>query len=358
LSAEVRLRLPDFCAPRTVLAVAVIAELAAIMLTLADHGSDSALWVALARASLLLQWIGLGSAALLCLARPLLARMELLKACALALALILLVDGVVSAVALWLSAGLGIAGTGLLTPVEARGFVLRNLAIGTILGALALRYVYVGSEWRRNVEMQAQSRIQALQARIRPHFLFNSMNTIASLTRSDPAQAEAAVQDLADLFRATLAEQRGTITLAEELEVARTYERIEQLRLGSRLKVVWQVDGLPANARLPSLLLQPLLENAIFHGVEPRHDGGTIVVEGHLDGDTIELSVRNPLPEGEVTLRAGNRFALANIRERLQLTYGNRGHVDAGAAGADFLATLRFPYETGPREAGPAGTGP
>ncbi|HTP39734.1 MAG TPA: histidine kinase [Steroidobacteraceae bacterium] len=346
MNPEVRLKLPDFCAPRTVLAVAVIVELAAIMLTLADRAVGSTSWVALARTSLLLQWIGLGSAAVLCLARGFLSRLDLLRACAVALGLILVVDGVVSAIALQLSAGLGMAGAGLLTPEEARGFVLRNLAIGAILGALALRYVYVGSEWRRNVEMQAQARIQTLQARIRPHFLFNSMNTIASLTRSDPAQAEAAVQDLADLFRATLSEQRGVVTLAEELEIARTYERIEQLRLGPRLKVLWQVDALPRQARMPGLLLQPLLENAIFHGVEPRHDGGTITVEGHLEGDSICLSVRNPLPEGEVQIRAGNRYALANIRERLHLTYGNRGVVDAGRLGDEFLATLRFPCDT------------
>ena len=136
--------------------------------------------------------------------------------------------------------------------------------------ALALRYFYVTHEWRRNVELQAQARVHALQARIRPHFLFNSMNTIAALTRSNPARAEEAVQDLADLFRANLSEKRNQIPLADEIDIARTYQRIEQLRLGDRLQVEWEVDALPRDALVPGLTLQPLLENAIYHGIEPR----------------------------------------------------------------------------------------
>src|SRR5205823_11868422 len=107
-------------------------------------------------------------------------------------------------------------------------FALRNVWIGLVVTGLALRYFYVAHEWRRSVELRAAARVHALQARIRPHFLFNSMNTIAALTRSNPARAESAVQDLADLFRATLSDKRDTITLAEELEVARTYQRMER----------------------------------------------------------------------------------------------------------------------------------
>ena len=114
-----------------------------------------------------------------------------------------------------------------------------------VVTALALRYFYVTHEWRHNVELQAKARVHALQARIRPHFLFNSMNTIAALTRSNPARAEEAVQDLADLFRANLNEKRNQIPLAEEIDVARTYQRMEQLRLGDRLRVDWKIDSLP-----------------------------------------------------------------------------------------------------------------
>jgi two-component system sensor histidine kinase AlgZ len=191
--------------------------------------------------------------------------------------------------------------------------------------------------------MQATARVHALQARIRPHFLFNSMNTIASLTRTNPAVAEQAVQDLADLFRANLSEKRETITLAEECEVARTYQRIEELRLGSRLHVDWKIDSLPLNALVPGLLLQPLLENAIYHGIEPQPQGGTVTVTGELTGELITIVVRNPVGEHE-SEREGNRLALANIRERLDLLYGDRGLVKSGQYDTEYIVTLRFPY--------------
>jgi two-component system sensor histidine kinase AlgZ len=209
--------------------------------------------------------------------------------------------------------------------------------------ALALRYFYVAYEWERNVEMQARARVHALQARIRPHFLFNSMNTIASLTRSDPALAESAVQDLADLFRANLSEKRNTITLAEELEVARIYQRIEELRLGERLRVVWSISQLPMQALVPGLLLQPLLENAIYHGVEPQPDGGTVTVTGDLSGGLVTVVVRNRVAERQND-REGNKLALANIRERLALMYGERALVKAGRFDEEYIVTLRFPH--------------
>ena len=208
---------------------------------------------------------------------------------------------------------------------------------------IALRYFYVTHEWRRNIEMQATARVHALQARIRPHFLFNSMNTIASLTRSNPALAEEAVQDLADLFRANLSEKRDTITFEQEYEVARTYQRIEELRLGSRLRVDWKIDSLPRKALVPGLMLQPLLENAIYHGIEPQPGGGTVTVTGEMSGGLITVVVRNPVGDYE-SEREGNRLALANIRERLGLLYGERGLVKSGRFDNEYIVTLRFPH--------------
>jgi two-component system sensor histidine kinase AlgZ len=169
------------------------------------------------------------------------------------------------------------------------------------------------------------------------------MNTIAALTRSDPARAESAVQDLADLFRVSLSDKRSQITLADELEIAGTYERIEKLRIGARLRVDWQVDALPRDAIVPSLVIQPLLENAIYHGIEPRPDGGTVRVTGELAHELITIVVRNPLPSGAV-VRDGNRVALSNIRERLQLLYGQRATIKAGRFDDEYIVTLRFPY--------------
>jgi two-component system, LytTR family, sensor histidine kinase AlgZ len=340
------LNLPDFCAARAVLAVVLIVTLTAVVMTVARQNSGLTFWLDLACASLFMLWAGMGSAAVWCLLRTRLAALSLAVASALALGGVLVVIALVSLGVLWLgsSALLGPRATNLLLPIAPLRFIVANLGIGAIIGALALRYFYVTGEWRRNVELQARARVRALQARIRPHFLFNSMNTIAALTRSDPARAEEAVEDLADLFRANLNEKRSSITLKEELEVARIYQRIEQLRLGERLHVIWDVADLPMRALVPGLLMQPLLENAIYHGIEPRPAGGIVTVSGALDGDIIGLTVRNPLPEAGGAAHAGNRVALENIRERMELIYPGQSSVEANRVGDEYIVRLRFPY--------------
>jgi two-component system sensor histidine kinase AlgZ len=193
--------------------------------------------------------------------------------------------------------------------------------------------------------MEALARIRALQARIRPHFLFNSMNTIAALTRTDPARAEEAVEDLSDLFRGTLRDSDRPLTVREELELARIYQRIEQLRIGARLRVEWDVEGVPMQAKMPSLMLQPLLENAIYHGVERLDGGGTVTISGRVDAGRLVFTVANPLPKSEPFQRRGHRLALDNIRERLGLAYGERGVVDVESDSERYRVTLRFPLE-------------
>jgi two-component system sensor histidine kinase AlgZ len=229
-----------------------------------------------------------------------------------------------------------------LFPADPVRFGVRNVWIGLIVSGLALRYFYVSHQWRRSIELRATARVHALQARIRPHFLFNSMNTIAALTRSNPPRAEEAVQDLADLFRATLSDKHDTITLAEELAVARTYQRMEQLRLGPRLAVEWKTDALPGDALVPHLMIQPLLENAIYHGIEPRAQGGTVTITGEVSAGLVTIVVRNPL-DPSPGMREGNRLALANIRERLALMYGERALMKSGRFDAEYIVTLRFP---------------
>jgi two-component system sensor histidine kinase AlgZ len=296
-----------------------------------------------------LVWIGLAGAALLCALRPLIAARGAIAGALLVLATIAALILVVSEIAFRVLA------SPMLNPYLILGqppagrwpFMVRNLVIGLIVCAVALRYSYISQQWRLRVEGEARARIDALQARIRPHFLYNSMNTIAALTRSDPARAEEAVLDLADLFRASLDERRGLIPLAEELEAARTYQRIEQQRLGERLRVRWEVDGLPLDALVPALTLQPLLENAIGHGIENLTEGGEVTVEGSADGGTLLLTVRNPLPrEGDASAahgRDGMGLALDNIRERLALLFGTEASVTAGRTGDEFAVQLRLP---------------
>jgi two-component system sensor histidine kinase AlgZ len=173
------------------------------------------------------------------------------------------------------------------------------------------------------------------------------MNTIAALTRSNPIQAEQAVEDLADLFRASLSDARQRIRLSEEFGIARVYQRIEQLRLGERLTVDWQADGVPMDALVPSLLLQPLLENAIYHGVEPLPDGGRVTIAAKCEDAIIRLAVINPvivIVNKGANKHKGNSLALDNIRQRLQLEWPGRASVIVDTPPNQYSVTLVFPY--------------
>jgi two-component system sensor histidine kinase AlgZ len=339
------LYLPDFCRARSVLAIVLIAELVAILLALAKHGIDGQFWAFLAMASLFLLWAGLGIAAALCVCRGWLARMDVRRGTAIAFVLMLGITALVTEGSWWISSysnrvlGIEIPGA----HAEHIRFMLRNLAVCAIAGGLALRYFYVTHQWRSNVEAEAQSRVRALQARIRPHFLFNSMNTIASLTRNNPHAAEQAIADLSDLFRASLREHRERIPLASEIEIARAYERVERLRLGDRLRVDWQLESLPMDAQVPALILQPLLENAVYHGIEPLERGGTIRITGRQDGAMAVITIGNPVEPRLVARRPGHRIGLDNVRQRLELMFHGEARVEVIEAPGHFIVTLRFP---------------
>ncbi len=344
---KARLFLPDFCSAAAVLAVVLIAELVAIMFAIARQALRQDFWIDLASCSLFMLWIGLGCAAVLCRARPWLQRLPATRAAMISIGLLVGTVGIVSELVyqigrLWSG---GFTDINAVFPTDHASFLLRNLIVGFIVSALALRYFYVSAEWKRSIEMEALARIRALQARIRPHFLFNSMNTIAALTRSSPARAEQAVEDLADLFRASLAEADTMISLKEELDIARTHQRIEQLRLGERLRVEWDVDPLPARAAVPGLIVQPLLENAVYHGIEMLPGGGTVTITGRLVEGQIEIEVTNPVPpQSGYGEREGNRMALENIRQRLELAWPGRARVETRQERGEFSARLIFPY--------------
>ena len=229
--------LPDLCAPRMVLAIVLVSELLALTLTLA-RPSGAAFLTELARISLFVQWLGLTGAALLCYGRRWLAGLSVPLAVLMAFALLMLDTALLSEAAYWLGRNVSSRGfNDILFPTARWPFLLRNEGICAIVTAMLLRYFFVAHQWRLHVRAEARSRIHALQARIRPHFLFNSMNTIAALTRSDPDRAEEAVEDLADLFRATLKDSESPLRMKEELELTRIYQRIEGLRLAERLTV-------------------------------------------------------------------------------------------------------------------------
>lgn len=338
-SSQETLFLPSFCDIRLVFAVVVIAELMAIVLVLANGRADP--WNDLGLVSLFVQWIALTSAAALCLTRPLLLKINSSAAVLASYLLLLLVTVLVSELA-WRMGGLAHAGG---TPGHVE-FLFRNTAISAIVSGLVLRYLFVQHQWRRQIQAEAQARVQALQARIRPHFLFNSMNSIASLTGSDPRRAELAVQDLSDMFRVTLRDASERVLLEEEIDVAKRYLRMESLRLGERLQVEWDIERLPRKRQVPSLILQPLLENAVYHGIEALPQGGRIAIHGTAEGKRIVITVRNPrAKQGIASHRQGNHIALENIRLRLQLAFGSKAGVALREVDDEFETTLYFPRE-------------
>jgi len=335
--------LPDFCAASTVFVVVLIAELIAILLTLAAHTIPELFLVELARTSLFVQWLAILSCGVMCLFHPFLESAGTTRAFVLSFLILELVCLVLAE----LSFQLSLAFPDFIAIHEAHHlFILRTFAISSIVIALAMRYLYVSSEWRRSIVLEAQARISALQALIRPHFLFNSMNTIASLTRTDPQQAEEAVEDLSDLLRANLGGSGDRTSLKEELEVAAIYQRIEKLRLGDRLAVRWDVAELPMRALIPSLTIQPLLENAIYHCIELLPNGGEVLVAGRRDDKYVEISISNPVAAGEKRAKGGNQMALANIRQRFELAYGSRAMVEVEDSESAYGVKLRFPYES------------
>jgi two-component system sensor histidine kinase AlgZ len=225
--------------------------------------------------------------------------------------------------------GLCLAGT-------SAAYRLQDTLLGTAPGALERHWLYTGIivalllgyfdlRGRALSPALTEARLQALQARIRPHFLFNSINAVLSLIRSEPKRAETALEDMAELFRVLMADNRELTSLKSEVELCRQYLDLEQLRLGERLKVEWHVNRMPADAMVPPLVLQPLLENAVYHGIEPRAQPGVVSINIYRKGDQVHAVLRNPY-KTEGNHHAGNKMALNNIRERLQL------HFDAEAS--------------------------
>jgi two-component system sensor histidine kinase AlgZ len=339
-----RLFLPSFCDVGMVFAVVVMAELLAFLVSLVAPSGAYGGWRQLGVISLFMQLIALASAALLCIARPVLTRLSNTAAALVSYLMLLLVTAVFSEIAFYLM--LRHADLTGYDEAQHAGFLFQNLGVSAVISALVLRYLYVRHQWRQQVEAEARARVQALQARMRPHFLFNSMNTIAALTRSQPEVAEEAVQDLADLFRVTLRDVEDSIPLKDELDFARRYLHIESLRLGERLRVEWDLADLPGPMRVPPLILQPLLENAIYHGIERMPEGGTIRITGRRRKDRILFRVANPLPShSDFAQHTGNRIAQANIRARLELAYGAASWLRAGETDGSYQIELSFPAE-------------
>jgi two-component system sensor histidine kinase AlgZ len=230
-------------------------------------------------------------------------------------------------------------------------FLLRNTLLGAVVSLLLLRYFWQRHEWESQMRAESEARYLALQARIRPHFLFNSLNSIAELIRTRPGQAEDMVVDLADLFRVSLDSRSRLVTLRDELEVVRGYLRIEEVRLADKLQINWAVPEELMSAQLPRLVVQPLAENAVFHGVSRLTGPGVIHISAHRDGDFLVVDVENPMPPQGSPETRGTGVAVNNIAQRIKLIYGDRARIQLGEDrnefGPLFRARLRLPLDFG-----------
>lgn len=337
--------IPEFCRAPALLTLAYAMELMAVVLTLASNSSGQAALLHLLVLSLYLQWIGLCSAAALCAIRRLMPPVRdwiVFTVCWFA---IVLVSFAVSVSAWLLDAtyALGLIGVDGLWP-----FVLRNVAIAGIVALLLLRYIWERHEWQEESRAEADGRYLALQARIRPHFLFNALNSLVELIQTKPDVAEEMVIDLADLFRVSLDSRQRLIPLREEIEIVKIYMRIEEIRLGDKLLVNWEVPESVLDAQVPRLTVQPLVENGVLHGVSRLRARGMLHVIARREGEFLIVDVENPIPPEDAPKRAGTGTAIGNIAQRIKLIYGERAKLilgeDRDEFGPLFRARLRLPF--------------
>ncbi len=326
--------LPDCCNMGTVLRVLLVINVGAAAMMLVSTGGLISAIAGFIRAAALVEPAAIGTLLILCPVRK-------------------MVNG--SPRLMQWGTGIGIAaGTTLVVALVVSTILVPDLRGTELIGWAFSRAIVAGVvaaaliEWLylRTLSLQpsqAEGRLQALQARIRPHFLFNSLNTVLGLMRSEPRKAETTLENLSDLFRVFMKDSRELVPLDEEVLLCKEYLSIEQLRLTDRLEVNWQVEDMPGDALLPSLLLQPLLENAVHHGIEPRSETGRIDITISKVGERVRADVVNPIAEMAPT-KKGNQMALSNIRERLSLTFDVEGHLVTTTEDGLFRATITFPY--------------
>lgn len=309
----------------------LVGELLAIALTVFDSGVMAFNWNQLGVISILVQWIVLTSAACICPMRTWLSDIPAMFAGTVCYLLVLVVTVIFSAIGYWAFGERGVTADGL----------LKNLMLAAVFAGIVLRYFYLQQQLRNQQQAELNARIQALQARIRPHFLFNSMNSIASLIDFDPQAAEKMVVDLSALFRASLSEP-GLIPLERELDLCKRFVEIEQMRIGDRLHVDWQIPS-TLDCLIPSLLLQPLVENAVYHGIQPLPEGGVVEISVTLDAASCHVRVVNPIGDDSQRSNKGNGVALENIRHRLDAHYAGQGKLNVRVDDDAYQVDVWFP---------------
>ena len=321
--------LPNFRNLGIVLRIMLITNGFGVLIALALADSLADIWPRMLHGSAFLQPVLLSSLLFLYVASWHLARMAYFQSVGTVLVMV--------AVLAWIAAKFGGELLGLTDEFD----LWRRIVLSVIVAMFVLAY------FRLRVQSLSPAisgaRLQALQTRIRPHFLFNSINAVLGIVRSEPKRAEAALEDMADLFRMAMSDNRELVALQQEVELSRRYLALEQLRLGERLKVDWQIREMPGDALIPPLMLQPLLENAVYHGIEPMQEGGEIVIRVYRSGKELHLDVYNPR-QVQGLHHNGNKMALLNIRERLALQFDLEAKYSVETGAGYYRVHIMIPY--------------
>lgn len=328
---------PQFCDVQMVLPFILMAQLVVFVQVIVSRGLADFDWEMLGELSFHVQWQLILSAAVLCRLTPWLKRFAPISSGLISYIVLLLIGALVSCARQYLSMHFGqlldMSGFVLYAEHDLMLMVLEDTLVTALIAGIALRYLYLQGQVARRKQAELNARIDALQARIRPHFLFNTLNSIATLVSIDSQKAEQAIDDLGTLLRTSLQKKQVEVPLADEIELCKRYLAIEKLRLDSRLTVQWQIVDIDVNTILiPSLTLQPLLENAVHYGIEPIEQGGVISIEILVKNADLILQVSNSLPDKSANQSQkrlqGQGMALDNIRTRLKSLYGDSANVE------------------------------
>lgn len=331
-----RFLIPNLCEAQVLLLLMIVMQLLVILEMLFLFGMRFD-WVHFGLVTLYVQIQTVISASVLCLSRNRLSRLTKEVAVSLAFILLMLVALLLAITIeyLWLSS--------LDMLRDGHHFVWRNVLVSSIIITVSLRYLFVQQQLIAQQKSELQASLLALQARIRPHFLFNTLNSIASLITIAPEKAEKMIEDLASLIRASLREEVET-TIEDEWQLCQAYLQIEKIRLDERLQWHCDFSDLNLQSEIPSLSLQPLLENAIYHGIQPNPEMGVITISGHSNNKKVEIQIENTQSSHfkSVQQHEGHHMAVDNIRHRLVRLYGTTAKLDMQDYGDKFVVIMSY----------------
>ncbi len=324
--------LPDFCRASIIYLTIIASLLLAALMAFLGTNWRSNYWFNFSSFALFNLWTALSSIGLLCFIKRYFGQMTLRRFSNLAVLITTSISVIFSLLLQWY-----------LDQNISFEFLLRNGAIALIVSGVFFRYYFLQQQSLLQIQAEAEARVQALQSRIRPHFLFNSLNTLANMAAIDPDKTEESILDLADIFRASMQRADKLIPFAEEQQLCEQYLKLEKQRLGDKLHYQWQTDTIAADLPFPPLLLQPIIENAVYHGVQHRQDGGEIRITGVSAKNHMQLEVTNPLPTTQASLHKGNSLALRNIRQRLEVLYQGRANLSYHSSNDSFYCRIKIP---------------